>query len=433
MSPGATTVIAPSGGGAADWFLAQSDSTWQQVAGGAGQILNRNGVMANPTLSSQLGPTLGGSIYSICDTWTGGYVIQTTRSFGVLANGGHADYPGNEGYEIDLSQNTASLAWRRIIDASAAAAIAASPFAPTTYDGTYSDGYPRAMHSGNEVYGDGLIWYPEMCAVSSDDGGQVNMILSMDRASLGAALTPRAYNASSLGPWTFQGVTNTNTFTFGFGYGLWDRINHKIYCVANGSSSAGSNFWRIDSIGATIGQSTGFVSGSFNVIPAWAVIAWDLQIIVVGDQNEAKIAVLDINPSSGTYLQWSAPASSGAITYGLTLGPHAPNGYGACYIPANHTIAVGQPADINGDIYKLQIPVSGGAYNPSGTFVGTHLTPGGGPVAPGCFSRPPPAANNYIMSKWNCIEDMGNGQSAILCYTSIDQGIFVYKVPAAGL
>jgi hypothetical protein len=80
---------------------------------------------------------------------------------------------------------------------------------------------------------------------------------------------------------------------------------------------------------------------------------------------------------------------------------------------------------MGGQIRKLVIPTTGSAYNPSGQWVWSTISPGG--------ATPTAAGGQGTYSKWNIVEDMGNGRAAIVFCGGISLPTFVYKVPVAGI
>lgn len=387
-------------GTAPAWFVNQADSTWTTIAsvGTIGALPSSGGVAPSD---------------SIISAWTGGAVDQSNREYILCANGGHAD--GNDNSAYALSLGAATPAWRRLSEPTPVAQMGDQTLES---DGKFADGRPRAMHSTNECFGDGRVWFPMMCSVSSNQGGHANWVLSYDRTSLGAASSPLAYTTANLGPWTFHGRTNANTTAYGFGVGVFDRVNHRIYGFANGSGSAGALWWRFASQGSSIGVSTAY-SDSLTIFPQWAICAHDLGIIVVGSSWQNDIKVLNI--ASNTWTTITNVSGTGFFAQGA----------GAVYIAANHSIAIGDPRTTGGSIYKLVIPTtSGGAYNSSGTWAWGLVTPSGGPSLATFASS---SSNNSASSKFNIVEDMGNGQAAIVMVTKIAGPTYVYKIPAAGL
>lgn len=112
-------------------------------------------------------PRVPGALSARIDAWNG--LAADTRGSRLYsaANGGHADYSGNEVYEIDLSQN--APAWSMIRSPSAASDIVASDYSKGIFHDYYLDGRPASTHtyyalnfigSRNAVFkfGAGSLW-----------------------------------------------------------------------------------------------------------------------------------------------------------------------------------------------------------------------------------------------------------------------------------
>ncbi|MEP7245365.1 MAG: hypothetical protein ABI885_17065, partial [Gammaproteobacteria bacterium] len=403
----------PAPGTAPAWFTSMGTGSWATIAGGSGQRVGDR----LPSVLSLTGLS-GESPTGIMTAWTGGAVDQSRREFILCANGGHADYSGNEAYALSLGD--ATPAWRRICDPTPKSQM---PMPPTNEGGgVWNDGRPRAMHSTFEVFGDGRVWFPLLNSVASPGGGTVNNIASFNRSGLGNATSPLAY-ASGMGPWAVHGaVPGLNPTNARFGRGLFDRNNHYVYGLG-GFSANSTSYWRAPTQGGSIGvgvyKEAGQSFGNFNT---WAVCAHDLGIIVAGDSLRRTICVLTL-ANFGASNAWTQVSNVSGTGY---FNKDEFGGAGGVYIQRNHTIAIGDPRETGKTIYKLQIPVSGSSYNPGGQWVWSAMHPGGStPVVD--------SGNSSANSKWNIIEDMGNGQAAIVFVGDINGPTYVYKVPVSGL
>lgn len=404
-----TSCVAPPAGAAPAWFIEMQEGTWTAVAGGSGQRISD--VLPSPVPYTGLS---GENPTSITKAWTGGSVDQTRGEYILCANGGHADYPGNEAYGLSLRD--ATPAWRRLSDPTPNGQMPQPP--SSEGNGLYNDGRPRAMHNTFQCFGDGRVWMPSMNSVTSPGGGFVNRVISYNRDGLGAASSPLAWTGSNLGPWSDYGaLSGVNPNLALFGTAVFDRIAHRAYGLG-GNSANSTHWWYINTQGASIGKGQVYTSGqSYGNFGGWAVCAHDLRIIVAGDMLRQTVCVLSLN--SNTWSQVSNITGSGYY------GSNPTGGAGGVYVQANHTIGVADPMHGTGNaIHRLQIPVSGGTYNPSGQWTWTTLRPSG--LAPSGSG-----AGTY--TKWNIVEDMGNGQSAIVVCTEIDNPTYVYKLPKNGL
>lgn len=112
-------------------------------------------------------PAVPGALSARIDAWNGlAADTRTSRVFSA-ANGGHADYSGNEVYQIDLSQD--SPRWVMLRAPTAAADIVASDYTKGIFHDYYLDGRPASTHtyyalnfigSRNAIFkfGSGSLW-----------------------------------------------------------------------------------------------------------------------------------------------------------------------------------------------------------------------------------------------------------------------------------
>lgn len=405
---------------APSWFTSLTAGVWGTVAGGSGQKIGDAGVIQSPTATSGLS---GENPQSIADAWTSGGVDQSNGELIVAANGGHADYPGNEAYGLAL--RVATPAWRRLSNSTPNANFGGT----VTESATYADGRPRAMHSTFATFGDGRMWFPLMNSVTSGGGGSVNQVVSYDRAGLGAATTPLAWTGSNLGPWTLHGAIASLALGAGgpiFGRGVHDRTNGYVYGFSGyGYNNSVCQYWRTKTRAPNLGTVEAAVTlnggNPYANFQTWAVECPDLGIIVLGDQVNNRIMVLTLS-------QVPNPSAMAAITNVTGSGAHFGSGAGAVYWPGAKAIYVGNPSAIGNSIRKLVIPTTGSAYNPAGQWTWSTVSVSG---ATPSFARP--TAPNWINGKWGLIEDMGNGQGCLVALTSINHAVMVMKIPEAGL
>jgi hypothetical protein len=207
-----------------------------------------------------------------------------------------------------------------------------------------------------------------------------------------------------------------------FGVAAWDRVAHKVWALG-GNSANNTLYWSVDTSGATLGQSAVWAKGqSYGDWGSWIAIAYDLRILIAADYLRKVITVLNlaIVGQSGDWQQVSNVTGPGYYQQGA----------GGVYVVANHSIACGDPRSTGTTINKLQIPtktVSGQiAYDPAGQWIWTAENPSGPPITA-------PSGNSDTYSKWNIVEDMGNGQSALVVVTDITGPTYIYKIPIAGI
>jgi hypothetical protein len=414
-------VVAPPGSAPA-WFLNTPEGTWTAIAGNSGQrIVDK---LPGPVPFNGAGQ-VAGNPSSITTAWTGGAVDQTRGEYILCANGGHADYPGNEAYALSLRDATPS--WRRLSDPTPNGSLIFNDSAggPGALN---ADGRPRAMHSTFEVFANGRVWFPFQNSYASPSGGSSAGVYSYNRDALGAGTSSLPWTSGNLGPWQIHSKINFPSIGFQdlssviFGVAAFDRVTNKIWALG-GNSANYTVYWSVDTLGASLGQSQVWSKGqSFGHWGTWVAVAHDLRILVAGDHLRNVITVLDLTKAgqSGDWQQVSNVTGTGFF----------PSGGGGVYLAASRSIACGDPRALGRGIRNLRIPtkvVDGQVvYDRNGQWVWTSLSPAGPNI-----SVPP--GNSAPYSKWNIVENMGNGQSAIVLATDISGPTYVYRVPMAGI
>jgi hypothetical protein len=412
------------------WWTALAAGQWAAIAS-SGTI---GGAAPSPAVAdSETGQS------AVISSWSGATVDQSNRRFILLANGGHADYAGNEGYRLDLGN--ATPAWQRFIEPTPNANLTyndnpAGPFAVN------SDGRARSMHtSGFQSFGDGYIWYPYCNSYNSPSGGSAPGMASfnMNNGALLSAIaanTPLAWDGTA-GPWSVLGTISDGgsgishdgaTGAASFGVSVFDRVGHRVFGLGGlGYDRTNCYVWYINTEGSSFGQSVSYVLNSGNPYAdfRWAVCAYDLNIIVAADGAHNRLVVFNLaNVGGSGWYTAVTPPGNGYYGGGVS-GPFP----GAGYVATNHTIGVGDPPNIGNTIYKLQIPttVSGGktVYNPSGTWAWTSTTAGGATLTFPDDTKP--------YTRFNIIEDMGDGTAALIYVGGLAAPTYVYKVPVTGL
>jgi hypothetical protein len=410
----------PEPGDAPQWFLDQASGTWAEIADGTGTGAAGGDVISDCLPSPE--PFFSGhnnNANSIIQAWNGGYSDQDNGEYGFCANGGHADWCGNEVYALALRDATPG--WRRLIDPTPNGSLG------DISDGggsTYADGRPRAMHNSFQAWGDGHIWMPAQNSTASGGGGFSKTACSFDRETIGAALTPWPY--ASANPWAFHGAppVAADGSTLKFGTCCFDKVGHKVWAAA-GEGYNNTPFWSIDTDGGTIGDMTGYATGQsgFGNIYAMAC-AHDLRIIVGLCTISETFGVLDLDdPGAG----WDIPSNiSGTQPDFAVLGAYSTTQQcmGMVYHAASQSFLLCDPARTGTQIWQLRPP--GTIGNGSGNWVWSTATPSGP-----SFTIGPGNAITY--SKLGLIEDMGNGESALVYCGHVDGPTLVFRCPATGI
>lgn len=381
---GGTTVTTQcniSSGSAPRWFTNMAERTWSTP------VTNT----LNSVRPSPLPPGNSGH-EAVCSAWNGGAVDQERGEFILAANGGHADYAGNEVYVCALREE--SPAWKRITDPSSSSAIASGTFGKNS-PCRYGDGRPSSTHTYNRpCFGGGRFWLAGIDSEYSSSGWWSTATYSFDRATL---------------QWTYHGQgipnppSNDSNWKWLGGSAAYDRVGKRVWSIAQYAISHAVFSVDADPLSPTFGQSTVY---SFNIgTPgySWSVIAYDLRLWIVGGVN--GLYTLDLeNPSRGFSQRSAQGGSSAALDLGVGAVYHQPSrailcwdGYGA-------------------QIRKLAIGGSSWAWSTIQPAASNSVTPSG-------------SQRNGTYGRFNLIEDMGNGQSALCIVNSTTGPTYVYKLP----
>lgn len=371
------------------WFANMGDKTW------ATPVSN--------TLDS-VKPVFGGDHPSVCTAWTGGCINEADREFILLANGGHGDYGGNEGYGCRLG--VGSPAWERL--STPATASGGDTTGRTVVDThntqqNYGDGSMTAVHGWNRCcYANGRVWYPGIDGGFSA-GNYSTAIWSWLRST-------QVYTYHGLGITTIGG----GNMIFQAGVGLYDRTNNLIWsCAREGANGSGQGLFSCNA--STGGSITAYGTGGSPVDfgsgdGGWGANCYDLGINIYGDVLNNRLAVL----------QTSSPSSG--YTYRTPTGTFPIQGYGCVYHQPSRALLLWH--NNGASLIKIAIP----ADPLTGSYAVTTVSASGSNAI-----TPSAAATNGTFSRFNIIENMGNGQSALTLVNSTTGSTYVYKLPAAGV
>lgn len=477
-------------GRAPTWFLDMPDNTWARIAGGASaleefqrgaRLHDVRASLPRPVGSGFVSPS--GAQSDICKNYTGGCVDQDRGELILAANGGHAGYFGNEVYALavrserpgwirltnptpGLERDNGALLVRDAIGNQAANVTASNlDYKPGRAgpDGR-PYGNPMNVHGWHKCcFGEGRVWYAGMTAVAGVSGHST-ATWSFDR---GEAESLQLANGGQpiehmQAPWTYHGLAfetmpgSVYAFDIEGGPAVFDRVGRRVWSFAGLSILEAPNdivFWSVD-VGS--GKVTKYRKVNRDTAPGlggqkaqgdpqfgaqWAAFAHDVGttgILIVAQRLSRNIWVFDpSNPAQGLVrkLPLFTPGSEFRSNF-ESIGDGDPNcntkGTGAVYHSASRSILTwndwsGLSGGGNGATFrKLRIPDDpiNGEYvwslvqpSPKNTVV---------PVNEVQVSQGP-------HSRFNIIEDMGNGQSALICQLDTTGPAFVYKLPIAGV
>lgn len=398
------------------WFESIATNTWIEIAGGAGFGASyQNGARIENVAPSPLPPGNSG-LTSVTDAWTGGCAYQNGKQLLLPAQGGHADYYGNEVYSLNLNQSVPG--WQRIWGPTPIVQILTSNFSPSynpPYTG-YADGAPRSSHG----------WFSLICTSAG------RIITTLQNANPSGTWDTGCYsldiNNVSDG-WTYHGRlwqtlpgSPGSDFAYQSGPGGYDPVANRFYRAAEGANSKGAVGVDVATMLAAGAQSktTGpqtpgstiydlYIPGG-PLADGWSVVLDDMnpRCWVIGSHQEGNLWILDLtNPAAG-FVKKSTTGSPNGFQPGL----------GAVYHKPSKAILVGG-REIGRNLRKLSISGS----NPlTATYSWSNISLGG--------ATPVAGANaNGTYSKFQMIDDMGNGQSAIVMATRVNGPSYVLKLP----
>lgn len=411
----ATTTCGPSA--APDWFVNQPERTWVQIAGGEvmGQSWQRGSrifdVKPDPL------PPGGDGINAVHNNWTGACASQESGEYYLPAQGGHSGYYGNEIYALALRDSTPS--WKRIWGPTPNYQILTGDMGYNPPATSYQDGNPRSIHGwfAPQCSRDGRIWLNGTPAYGNTAGTWGTSVYSIDRNNISAGWVYHGRLWTSI-----PGGSPGSTFSFQSGPNAYDRVGNVMYAAAEFATQdaiATFNADRAVSVGPQ-SQSSGPAVAGRTIIPegyvglnnAWSVVLHNLtpRFWVVGRTSNSNLWILDpSNPGAG----FQERTTSGAGSWD--------RGCGAVYVAAHNAIYVGG-VETGATVRRLKVP-----SNPlTGTWTWETLTNNAGSATPtGGYQY------NGTFSKFQVIEEMGDGRAALVLMSNVQGPTYVYKLPAA--
>ena len=415
VAAGRSVQVSCPGGPVPGWFKTMPEKTWAALS-------------SNTLNSVRPNPVPRGSHSAICTAWTGGCVDQERGELILAANGGHADYFGNEVYAFSLRSETPR--WVRLTDPTPSNLIRDDDVMRKE-PAANSDGRMRAVHGWHRCcFGAGRVWYAYQDSYTDGGGNSAPAIWSFDRGFPGL---PADVDGVALkhdggkGPWESHGLIPGVANFAGMGHAAFDRVSGRVWSF-NGAYSM-NQFHAVDVASGDV-QSWNFPSApNRSVAEMWAAVAHDMRIAVVPNALGSSVLVLDLsNPGKGLteFVPGNPQNWDPKGLYDVPVGNHAPQ-YGAVYPQSSRSILIHCPAMLGRDLRRLEIPTRpDGSFDPKGAFRYSTV-PGAGDVAT--------TATNYrgTYGKFNIVEDMGDGQSALVLATDTNGPVLVYKLPTGGL
>jgi len=444
--------------GAPRWFLEAPEKAWIEIA--AGDLRQdlpgfaRGNRLADVRYHWPSGVKFTGGFANICNDWTGACIDQARGELLLAANGGHSSYAGNEVYCCSIRSDYPG--WRRLIDPTPAEYIlynpgvnppvAVNPFrhsdpsevsiadyadrpnGPDSAPSMANHGRMRSVHGyARCVWAEGKIWYVGQDAYNCAAGHSCGGVWSFDRDGLGERRQPLAHNATNPWPWDLHGVVATGGNFFPGGCAAYDRISRQIYSLPQGNNPSVV----VMNLRSNTVQQHSIAPLSFNggFKYQWAAVASDLRILIAPEHASPRVWIHHIDGDSAGQ-NWSSQAPVNAFT-------HVPAALGGVYHAPSRAVIVGGPSITEGDepslwdggMKLLRIPVTrDGRYDVSANLRYEAFPP----VAGSVVVRVPPSYRGTY-GKFNLIEDMGNGQAALVLVTDVFGPVYAFKLPVGGV
>lgn len=401
--------------GAPAWFVNMPNQTWTQIAAGAGfGSAYQNGSTLDNVVSNVYGGQEG-----LVNAWNGGAVDQSLNELSIFASGGHGAYAGNEAYVCKI--DAAVPGWIRLNTPTPNSQVVS----PTAVNQNVQnlDGSPIPTHTySHSVAANGFLWRH---AAPAQGGGVFDstVVFKFNRASLVGQSLP----LSTAGPWTNLGLgvptlAGGGNLVAGWLEGsssIYERMNNNIWTMfVDGADGNGIGCY---STNATTGIHTQWPFSIQGTPVACSALAYGLRnandpgIWAHLDYENGAFKFVDLNNPSGQTGGLSTLTLSGTLSVG--------EGAGMVYHPASRAFLLWDNSGAN--LQKVVVPVTSPV---SGTYVASTVSPASGNTV-----IPSTAQGNGTFSRFNIIEDMGNGQSALVVFNDLSQPIYVYKLPVNGV
>ena len=419
-----TQCVATPRGSAPGWFIAQAARTWNAVAANA----TVNDCFYSPFLimAGNAGDRNNFNDYS------GATIDQSRREMLMVANGGHADYLGNEGYALALWAETPY--WYRLNDPSPSNTML---FPETNGQVPYllRDGRSASMHTnGIQFYSNGKVWYGMQQYVSSGGGSPLGGLVAFDREFPGIPYSnsqPALAWANNSGPWTSLGAWNNSPHALaGIAANSWvgttacyDSNSGYIYMTA--PQNSGLSYLRLNTANGTHGC---YFQQSIDGLAVNAPGRWHAQTVLEDRPfrtNANGVYFSRFENSTSVFLM-SLPLSQGNGSWAKKVtGPTAnvpTRTYGGASVYHSGAIYFMNWAEYGSQIFKLTLPVdleSDSAWLNAWSI--EHMHTAGSPIPIGVNPE-------GQFSKFNIVRDMGNGQAALVCAPAHDGPTWIYKL-----
>jgi hypothetical protein len=359
----------------------------------------------------------------------------------MAASGGHSTYLGNEVYAFAL--NTATPRWHRITDPTPLSYIDIRRWdkgfndAPTTLANL--DGRMRCPHTWNSaVFANGKVWYTTQQAVgvasgvdsawapgaalpsNIDSGPTGKAIWSWDRSFATGQSWPIAHTLANTGGWTYHQQTTT---TLRDGHAnvpdVYDPVSNSIW----GPPTDGAENLRRLNLTTMVETSFPIASGGSNGAAVFDPVS---RCVIWLRDSTTNIEVVDVsNPAAPVY---SARQASNTMDWGRTgTNYNADGSWQIVLHEASRQIIAFDPGKATaGAVRAIQLPT-----NPRTDTWGAWQSVAQAGVVPTYDDDP--LAGGRPSSRFNIVQDIGNGDGVLICASRYNGPTYVMRVPTSGI
>lgn len=423
---GSYGLSAPPAAGAPAYFIALTEKRWSRICTSApyswDSVKDNTGTISPP----------GTGINQVIGTWDGACVDQTRGLVVYPFAGGHTDWYGNGNYGLLLKDENPR--YILLNERSPNAVMTDANPSGGTMRIDYSDGMPRTMHT----------W-----AVPAMMGGKAVMAYTSDYASLSSGNRPAAWwfdvdramtrvgglpvpysevvanggNGDGYYRYLGQHITTVPS-SFEGSEAFYDPVNDQVVGIVKvpaDSISPSQTAWTINPDGS-YGPMFNVVSVGGNPVLQWLQVA-DMRadskpsIVLGSSYNSTQIFWWNLTNRSGTRLEPISQTNSSAYN-------GASGWYPVWHKPSNAMLFYGS---VMGGTTILKLKMNDPANPTTTTWTWSSITAAGG-------GDTPASGSVNLWSKFNIVNDMGNGQGALVVSTWENSGAtYIYKLPVGAL
>jgi hypothetical protein len=438
-----TEVSAPS------WWLDDAsfpEKTWTQVARGTGfgGAAYENGTSLDDV---KYLPSPGGDQAGILSGWTGGCVDQRRGELLLPKNGGHSSYAGNEVYAVSIREEVPRV--YRLTDPTPAGQLTSGDHSQDDRCDN-ADGLPRATHNYSvsqfDPVTDHIVIPYQSGTYNAGSGGTSTAMWTLNRGAVegymnanGGVPVPHSEMAANAGVagsgyWEYRGLAlnpgETFTITYAEAIPAWSdpatgevvwsfgwpslyttsaqgwKCNPSVageWTTANGGLT---KYTIGDYVGGPGNQTTGG-SANFTAHTLSTPIG-----VTLGKQHSDFVVVTDLSDPTTQYRNAlnpsgvTLPGGDGFFRYG-----------GAWHAPSNAAL-ISHVSALGANFYKVKIDDPASPLTSTWTISQINAVSGS------------PLDNGYqTHSRFNIIDDMGDGRAAIVHIGRFSE-VNVFKLPA---